>query len=256
MYYYLYIIDNFATQTNKTQMSRDTFEFKQFTIRQDMCAMKIGTDSVILGAWSNFGNNTRCNILDIGTGTGILSIMAAQKNEMASVKGIEIDRNAYLQAKDNVRNSKWANNIEIVYGDICTYDFEEKFDYIISNPPYFENSLKSDNDIRNMARHNDTLNFDKLMERVNRLLKDEGCFYVILPAMAEDSICHSAIQNNIYTSTKVNIITKEGNAPKRVIIEFRHKFSSYQEKSITIRDKTNRYTEEYIRLTDIFYKNL
>lgn len=237
-------------------MSKDSFEFKQFTIRQDMCAMKVGTDSVILGAWSPVGNNIRCNILDIGTGTGILSIMAAQKNEMAQIKGIEIDRDAYLQAVENVKNSKWNRNIEIIYGDICEYKFDEKFDYIISNPPYFENSLKSYDKSRNIARHTDTLDFDKLMRAAGDLLNENGSFYVIIPTTSEDSICHSAIQNGIYLSNKTNIITKEGSTPKRIILEFKHKFSTYTENSITIRDKTNRYTEKYIRLTYNFYKNL
>lgn len=237
-------------------MPNDYFEFRQFTIRQNLCAMKIGTDAVILGAWSNFEDNENCKILDIGTGTGILAIMAAQKSPNAHITAIDIDKDAVIQATDNVSGTIWKSNIEVIETDISKYNSDEQFDYIVSNPPYFENSLKSPDRQRSMARHTDTLSFAELAESINRLLKPDGSSYIIIPAESEDSLCTAAITNNLYPSHKVNIITREGQKPKRVIIVLRHKISVYTEECITVRDKEGNYTRQYIELTADFYKKL
>lgn len=238
-------------------MANSFFEFKQFTIQQDSCAMKIGTDAVLLGAWSSFDKeNGNCRILDIGTGTGILAIMAAQKNPTATVDAVEIDHEAFLQAKGNIGNSPWKDNIHITKCDISDFSTTQKYDYIVSNPPYFEKSLKSPDAQRSVARHTDTLSFDKLASSIKRLLNDEGKAYIILPAEAEDSMCSAAINHNLYLSHKANIITKDGQKAKRVIIVLRHNTSTYTEENITVRNSDGSYTEQYVKMTADFYVKL
>lgn len=238
-------------------MANSFFEFKQFTIQQDSCAMKIGTDAVLLGAWSSFDKeNGNCRILDIGTGTGILAIMAAQKNPTATVDAVEIDHEAFLQAKENIGNSPWKDNIHIAECDVSDFFTTQKYDFIVSNPPYFEKSLKSPDVQRSVARHTDTLSFDKLASSIKRLLNDEGKAYIILPAEAEDSMCSAAINHNLYLSHKANIITKDGQKAKRVIIVLRHNTSTYTEENITVRNSDGSYTEQYVKMTADFYVKL
>lgn len=238
-------------------MANSFFEFKQFTIQQDSCAMKIGTDAVLLGAWSSFDKeNGNCRILDIGTGTGILAIMAAQKNPTATVDAVEIDHEAFLQAKGNIGNSPWKDNIHIAECDVSDFSTAQKYDFIVSNPPYFEKSLKSPDAQRSVARHTDTLSFDKLASSIKRLLNDEGKAYIILPAEAEDSMCSAAINHNLYLSHKANIITKDGQKAKRVIIVLRHNTSTYTEENITVRNSDGSYTEQYVKMTADFYVKL
>lgn len=237
-------------------MNNNRFEFKKFIIKQDACAMKIGTDAVLLGAWSKFECGDKCRILDIGTGTGILAIMAAQKMPEAKITAIEIDADAAMQARENADNTEWKDNIKVISDNISNYKDEELFDYIITNPPYFDKSLKCPDKQRNTARHTDSLTFTELAENICRLLKPDGSSYIIIPSDAEDNLCNAAINSNLYPSHKVNIITREGQKPKRIIIVFKHKTSSYTEEYITIRDKDGYYTEQYVNLTKDFYKKL
>lgn len=237
-------------------MSNDSFEFKKFIIYQDACAMKIGTDSVILGAWCKFDGKKNCKILDIGTGTGILAIMAAQKNPEAIIKAVEINEKAALQAKQNVGLTVWKNNIEVITGNISDFKYEFPFDYIISNPPYFENSLKSPDNQRSVARHTDSLSFAELTKSISRLLANDGKSFIIIPSEAEDSLCSATIDCGLYPAHKVNIITREGQKPKRIILVMMHKPTAYSEESITIRNTNGNYTEQYIELTKDFYKKL
>lgn len=238
-------------------MANDFFKFKQFTINQDSCAMKTGTDSVLLGAWSIYENKDNgCRILDIGTGTGILAIMAAQKMPSAMVDAVEIDHEAAVQAKENVSNCPWKDNIQVTECNISDFCKESKYDYIISNPPYFEKSLKSPDAQRSVARHTDTLSFGTLAGCIGRLLDNEGSAYIIVPAEAEDSLCGAAINCGLYISHKVSIIMKEGQKPKRIIAVLKHNTATYTEECLTVRNSDGTYTREYIKLTEDFYVKL
>lgn len=238
-------------------MANNFFKFKQFTINQDACTMKTGTDAVLLGAWSEYENKGNgCRILDIGTGTGILAIMAAQKMPSAMVDAVEIDHEAAAQAKGNVSGCPWKDNIQVTECNISDFRPEKKYDYIISNPPYFEKSLKSPDAQRNVARHTDTLSFGMLAECIARLLDDNGSAYIIVPAEAEDSLCSAAINSGMCLSHKVNIIMKEGQKPKRIIAVLKHKTATYTEECLTVRYSDGRYTLEYIKLTENFYVKL
>ena len=153
-------------------MANNFFRFKQFVINQENCAMKVGTDGCLLGAWANL--ETSHMILDIGCGSGLIAIMAAQRCPSATITGVEIEEGASQQARENAEASPWSNRIEIINSDFLSYFPNEKFDTIVSNPPYFVNSLKCKDSSRTVARHTSTLTFAELMSNAYRLLNTEG----------------------------------------------------------------------------------
>ena len=156
-------------------MSNPYFQFKQFTVWHDQCAMKVGTDGVLLGAWASVERARR--ILDIGTGTGLVALMLAQRSLLdAKIVALEIDEAAAGQARENVARSPWQERIEVVQADFKKYRSSDKFDVIVSNPPYFVDSLECPDRQRAAARHNDSLTYEELLEGVNRLLAADGLF--------------------------------------------------------------------------------
>ncbi len=161
-------------------MSNPYFRFKQFTIWHDQCAMKVNTDGVLLGAWATVENPGL--ILDIGTGTGVIALMMAQRSQ-ATIHALEIEDNACSQAVFNVENSPWKQRVEVIHGDFCCYyrECQHKYNLILTNPPYFSNSLRNPDAAKKMARHNDTLPFSDLLKGVANLLAEAGRFAVILP---------------------------------------------------------------------------
>jgi tRNA1Val (adenine37-N6)-methyltransferase len=168
-------------------MSNSFFKFKQFTIHQDKCAMKVSTDACIFGAEILLNNNAQ-NILDIGAGTGLLSLMQAQKKEQLKITAIEINEDAYLQAKQNFEDSKFANQIQIVKADIIKYESAQKFDVIICNPPFFENDLKTVNKALNDAKHSDALSLSQLINCIKNLLNNDGEAFLILPTFRKTEL--------------------------------------------------------------------
>ena len=163
-------------------MANSYFQFKQFTIQQDKCAMKVCTDACVFGAFvaEYLAPQKLNNCLDIGTGTGLLSLMLAQKNDM-SIDTVEINAEAYLQAKENIENSIYKNKISIHNQNILEFDNKEKYDFIITNPPFYEGDLMSSQQNKNQAKHNESLTLPKLLQSIIRLLKDNGEFAVLLP---------------------------------------------------------------------------
>ncbi|MBR2909642.1 MAG: methyltransferase, partial [Clostridia bacterium] len=166
-------------------MANNYFSFKRFTIHQDRCAMKVGTDGVLLGVLAPTIDSGR--ILDIGTGTGLVGIMLSQRCPQAMVTGVELDANAAKQAEENATSTGW--KIKIINKSIQDFSSqcEEKFDLIVSNPPYFINSLKAPEKNRNTARHTDELSFEELIESAEKLLSEEGKFSVIIPYSEEEN---------------------------------------------------------------------
>ena len=191
-------------------MPNPYFSFKQFTVYHDRCAMKVGTDGVLLGAWADVVSAR--NILDIGTGTGLISLMMAQRCN-AQIRAVDIDADAVEQARGNVAASQLQ--------DICHFTSETLFDVIVSNPPYFTDSLKCPERQRNIARHTDLLDFDKLAESAARLLHSEGVFSVIIPADGKESFLMAATRYGLHLSHQTFIHTKPGSEPKRVLLAFK-----------------------------------
>lgn len=235
-------------------MGCDFFRFKKFTIHQDKCAMKVGTDGVLLGAWTDPRLATK--IADIGTGTGLIAIMLAQKSN-ASVTGIEIDTGAATQAKENMSNTLWKDRLNVVEADIKDYypHHEAEFDLIVSNPPFFNENTKGYSEKRNIARHTDGLSFGLLVEAVSFILKEDGRFSVIIPATSAQEFISEAIRHKISLTRKTEVITKLGTPAKRVMMEFCKNTSNNAttEYAQLLLSENGNKSQEYINLTSDFY---
>lgn len=232
-------------------MSNSYFSFKQFTIEQENCAMKVGTDGCLLGAWFDCSQSRR--ILDIGTGSGLIAIMAAQRCN-ASITGIEIDHDAAMQARGNAVKSPWSNRIEIVECDILEYSTDEPFDTIVSNPPYFVNSLKCPGEARTMARHSDSLECSKFFGKAAELLSREGSISVVIPADILEEWKDAAALCGFAASRVTFIKTTPRKAPKRVLAEF---VRAYRCDTLTttlvLEESRGEYSQEAQELLRDFY---
>lgn len=200
-------------------MSNKYFEFKKFTIHQDRCAMKVGTDGTLLGAWASAPAQSRY-ILDIGTGTGLIALMMAQRYPEAQIVGIDIDDAAVAQAIENVAASPFTERISILKQDVTTYKPEMQFDVIVSNPPYFVDSLTCPDEQRSIARHAVTLTFEALIKSAYRLLKTEGTFSVVIPTEMRSKLEASARLEGFFISKVCCIKTTPKKPSKRQLIEF------------------------------------
>ncbi len=234
-------------------MSSQEFVFKQFTILQDKCAMKVGTDAVLLGSWVT--TSSAKTILDIGTGTGIIALMLAQKSN-AVVDAIDIDNNAYLQAIQNISNCKWKNRINVHHTSIQQFSTscDHKYDLIVSNPPYFVDSSKAIEESRTNARHTDQLPFDDLLNGVLNLLDTDGKFYVILPTKESQGFREMAEKQNLFLTKLTRVITRTDKPEKRLLMKFEFIKKEVEEDSIVIENEGRHcYTDEYIELTKDYY---
>ena len=232
------------------------FQFKQFSIAQNNAAMKVGTDSVILGSWAIINPDERA--LDIGTGTGLLSLMLAQKVDgNCTIDAIEIDEAAILDADTNFKNSKWGNSITHHNSDFNKYNTETLYDVIITNPPFFE-GLAPEITNRSIARNaSDKLSYKNLLERASKLLQDEGRMYLILPQEYYDKAVKLGQENNLQVRKQLNIKPKNDKPINRVLIELIKKsdrnIKTINQEELIVRDVNNQYTKEHIELTKDFY---
>jgi tRNA1Val (adenine37-N6)-methyltransferase len=236
-------------------MSNSHFNFKQFSVQQDLCSMKVGTDGVLLGAWTNTDNANR--ILDIGTGTGLIALMLAQQSN-ANIIAVDAEANAFEQAKINFDASPWRNRLQLVLSKIQDYQTDKKFDLIVSNPPYFSGYYSSDDLSRDIARSADMLlSYEDLITAVKRLLKEEGRLSLILPADQQEKIIAIAKQYELALSRITLVKTKYTKEAKRVLLEFVNTSNEVQlildELVIQSDDNGRVYTQEYIKLTKDFY---
>ncbi len=233
-------------------MSNQSFRFKQFSVRQEKSAMKVGTDGVMLGAWAAIGDANR--ILDIGTGTGLIALMLAQRSN-AKIDAVEIDEPSAQQAKDNFANSKWSNRINLFCSSFQNFAKEsnEKYDLIVSNPPYFVKSLKSPEVARTVARHNELLPHDELIEGINTLLTEDGRFVGIFPYIEGNVFVAKASNYGLFCTKRVNVLGKVNGPVKRLLLEFERKHKALVEDTLCIRGDNSEYTAEYIELTKNFY---
>lgn len=216
--------------------------------------MKVGTDAVLLGAWANTKDTKK--ILDIGTGTGIIALMLAQKSD-AIIDAIDIDINACRQAQENISNSKWNDRICIHYSSLQDFVEEnnEPYDLIISNPPYFIDSSKSSIAKRTTARHADLLTYEQLLNGVLKLLSPEGKFYIILPVKEGEIFRDMAEKKKLFLCKLTRVRTREDKATeKRLLMCFGLERKSFSEDSLTIElNERHKYTEEYKELTRDYY---
>lgn len=234
-------------------MSSNYFCFKQFAIVQDNASMKVGTDGVLLGAWFNCKETH--HILDIGTGTGLLAIMAAQRSD-AKITAVEIDANACIDAITNFDNSPWANRLELLNLPIQEFakDCTETFDCIICNPPFFSNSLKTSSEERNLARHDDSLTPADLFDCVAKLLTGNGLISIIIPVERLDEYEIEAQKHQLFSIRKTTIQPTVNHPPHRIMVEFSYnKLIPTEENLIIEQGGRHNYSTEYINLTKDFY---
>lgn len=232
-------------------MPNPFFTFKQFTIHHDRCAMKVGTDGVLLGAWVNLSNSHR--ILDIGTGTGLIALMMAQRCNDSNITAIDIDTEAVSQANENIQASPWKDRVIAIQQDIRSFHPNKSFDTIVSNPPYFINSLKSSDTQRNTARHTDTLSAEDLIRKTADLLTEDGYFSIILPTEQIEELIQISERVGLYPSRRTHVITRPGLMPKRTLMEFCKRETSFPTNQLVIELDRHVYSEEYIALTRDFY---
>lgn len=234
-------------------MPNPYFQFKQFTVWHDRCAMKVGTDGVLLGAWPCVDNTQR--ILDIGTGTGLVALMLAQRSK-AFIIALEIDSNAVDQATENAARSPWQDRIEVIQTNFKHYTSTAQFDVIVSNPPYFTDSLKGPSQQRNTARHDNELTYEELLKGVAQLLSTNGEFTIVIPADVSDKIKEIASSYSLYPYKQLNVITKPGLSPKRNLITFTFQKQKCRMENLVIELARHEYSKEYIELTKEYYLNM
>jgi tRNA1Val (adenine37-N6)-methyltransferase len=235
-------------------MPNDTFEFKKFKIKQDRCAMRVSTDAVLLGAWVSPNGSKR--ILDIGTGSGVIAMMLAQKSK-AEITAIDIDKESTEQAKSNVDESIFKDQIRVVHSsfqDMAKND-QTKFNLIVTNPPYFIDSLKNPNDIKASARHTHSLSFEDLIAGVKKMLDEKGKLCLILPTKEAQLFRELAESKGLYLSKLLRIRTRrEKDSEKRHLMQFEFKESEFSESTLVIEADSHRnYTDEYKELTKDYY---
>ena len=231
------------------------FQFKQFSVEQDRTAMKIGTDGVLLGAWTPIENNP-FSILDIGTGTGIIALMLAQRSHAEQIDALEIDEDAYEQATDNFENSPWNDRLFCFHAGLDEFveEPEDEYDLIVSNPPFYSEDYKSENEQRDLARFQDAMPFEDLIEAAALLLSENGIFSVIIPFKEEKKFLALAKEYELHP---IKITRVKGNPTsdiKRSLLAFgRNESDTVLDDELIIETDRHVYTSEYIELTKDFY---
>ena len=233
------------------------FKFKEFSIHQDKTAMKIGTDAVLLGAWV-FLENEIDSILDVGSGTGIIALMLAQRSFALTIDAVEIDNDAYEQTVTNFENSNWGDRLYCYHSSFQNFakeiaDEDETYDLIISNPPFYTDEFESENDARNKARFTSSLSFNELLKGVSKILSKKGKFAVIIPFKEEQGFVELAKENNLFLNRVCHVKGNPSSAFKRSLLEFSFEDKKLIKENLTIEIKRHQYTDEYINLTKDFY---
>ena len=230
------------------------FKFKQFTIRQDKTAMKIGTDGVLLGAWVKIHEDIN-NILDIGTGTGLIALQLAQRSNCQEIDAVEIEPNAFEQAVENFENSSWGDRLFCYHASLEEFakEFDETYDLIISNPPFYNATYKELEYKRALARHTKNLTFEKLLFSTSKLLSNKGTCAFIIPYQEESKFLELAAKNNLFpmriTRVKGNVKTNF----KRTLLQLCYTKAVPKIDELAIEIERHLYTQEYKNLIKDFY---
>lgn len=234
-------------------MANDYFQFKQFTIHQQRCAMKVGTDGTLLGAWAQVPIKS-ARILDIGTGTGLIALMMAQRFPEATVLGIDIDGEAVSQAQENVALSPFVSRVEIRLQNVLDFECKEGYDAIVSNPPYFVNAITCPDQQRTIARHTISLTYEGLMKSAYRLLKPDGMFSLVIPSECRSTLEAEACLAGFFLSRVTQIRTTPMKQPKRQLIELlKHPVDELYIEEGIIEEYPNVRSSWHQQLTQDFY---
>ncbi|SDS18557.1 methyltransferase [Gramella sp. MAR_2010_147] len=240
-------------------MSNQPFKFKQFSIDQDQCAMKIGTDGVLLGAWSSLDHNPE-SILDIGTGTGLIALMLAQRSQAKLIDALEIEENAYEQSVENFEKSDWGDRLFCYHAGFDEFveemQEEDKYDLIISNPPFYSEDYKSGNENRDKARFADALPLTELIEGASLLLSENGHFDIIIPFSEESNGLNIGKNHGLFPSKITRVKGTESAPIKRSLISFSFDETEPKIKELVLEISRHHYTEEFKELVKDFYLKL
>ncbi len=230
------------------------FIFKQFTVHQNQCAMKVGTDAVLLGAWANISHNP-FSVLDIGSGTGIISLMLAQRSIAEQIDAIEIEDNAFEQCVSNFENSYWGDRLFCYHASLEEFvnEIDDKYDLIVSNPPFYSEDYKSESSSRDLARFEDAMPFEHLIESSSKLLSEQGKFVIIIPYKEEKSFVNLASVKNLFSSKILRVKGNPESELKRSLLEFSFNKLKVEIDELIIETSRHQYTQEYINLTKDFY---
>lgn len=230
------------------------FKFKRFTVNQDKCAMKVGTDGVLLGAWTSLDNNP-FSILDIGAGTGVISLIMAQRSSAEILDALEIDDDSFEQCTENFEDSPWSDRLFCYHASFQEFakEMDEPYDLIVSNPPFFIENVSSGDVKRDNARQNQSLPFEHLLNGVNQLLSPSGSFSTIVPYSEEERFIKPASESMLFP-IKITRVRGNANSPlKRSLIQFSREEKEPQLSELVIEKERHVYTKEYITLTEDFY---
>ncbi|MCF6182813.1 methyltransferase [Lutibacter sp.] len=235
-------------------MSNKSFKFKQFTIQQDKTAMKVGTDAVLLGAWVNLKNELN-TILDVGSGTGLIALMLAQRSFAETIDAVELNENAYLQTVENFENSDWGDRLFCYHASFqqFTEEIEDKYDLIISNPPFYTSTYKELNRDRALARHNESLSFEELLYGTSKLLSDTGTCAFIIPFEEEVNFIKIAAQNKLVPNRITRVKGNENTAIKRSLLQFSKTKTEIEIDELIIEITRHKCTNAYKNLVKDFY---
>ncbi|WP_272151936.1 tRNA1(Val) (adenine(37)-N6)-methyltransferase [Tenacibaculum aiptasiae] len=233
------------------------FKFKEFTVHQDKTAMKIGTDAVLLGAWCNLGEFPDA-ILDIGSGTGVISLMLAQRSDAMTIDAVEIDEGAYEQTVENFEQSDWGDRLfcySAAFNDFVEEiaEEEEVYDVIVSNPPFYTDDFETKDEARNKARFTSSLTFEDLLAGVSKILSINGLFSVIIPFKEEKSFVQLAKENELFVQRVCRVKGNETSEIKRSMLTFSFQEQEVEEEELIIEKERHQYTDAYIELTKDFY---
>ncbi len=231
------------------------FQFKQFSVQQDRCAMKVGTDSVLLGAWCPLDNHP-FSVLDVGAGTGILSLMIAQRSQAEQIDALEIDEEAYEQCVENFENSPWGDRLFCFHAGLDEFveEPEDEYDLIISNPPFYAEDYKTENSQRDLARFQDAMPFEHLVEAADLLLSENGIFAVIIPYKEETKFIDLCAEAELYPVKVTRVKGTPTTEIKRSLLAFkRYELSTLAAEELVIEMNRHDYTDDYVNLTKDFY---
>ena len=234
-------------------MSNSWFRFKQFTIQQHSTSMKVCTDSCLLGAWTAMRIKNVNHILDIGTGTGLLALMLAQKTG-ARIDAIESDPEAVQQAKQNITDAPWTDRIRILEADVRTHRFETVYDFIITNPPFFESDLRSPEKKKNMAKHDESLTLEQLIGSIRSCLDPKGSFSILLPFHRTDFFERLAVANGFFLMEKLTVRQTTHHAPFRSIgLYGTTEPGKLLQSEMPIKDESGKYSAAFRELMNEYY---
>jgi len=230
------------------------FTFKEFSVNQDRCAMKIGTDGVLLGAWTSVEHNP-FSILDVGAGTGVLSLMLAQRSTAETIEAVEIDDDAFEQAAENFENSPWGDRLFCYHAGFNEFveEIDDKYDLIVSNPPFYTENYKTENKQRDLARFSDALPFEHLLHGTAKLLSENGIASFIIPFSEEIKFITIAEKMGLFPKRVTRVKGTPNTEIKRSLLSFSFTKTNIETSELIIETSRHQYTEDYIKLTKDFY---